>query len=137
MLTFAGSAIFLSPAASAIAFAKEADQAAANSCSGLVQIRAEPAAESRMSSRPSELREAPLSRPPVVLVLAVYTTFAIRIMVHFLEVIVPARASGRAQGARPSFQADLRSDLKPARSSSVKSFGCSQAAKWPPFSTLL
>src|SRR5580704_476116 len=25
-----------------------------------------------------------------------------------------------------------RSDLKPARTSSEKSFGCSQAAKWPP-----
>src|SRR5437764_7930733 len=33
--------------------------------------------------------------------------------------------------------ASLRSDLKPARTSSEKSCGCSQAAKWPPFSTLL
>ena len=31
----------------------------------------------------------------------------------------------------------LRSDLKPARTSSEKSCGCSQAAKWPPFSTSL
>ncbi len=31
----------------------------------------------------------------------------------------------------------LRSDLKPARTSSEKIFGCSHAAKWPPFSTLL
>jgi hypothetical protein len=30
-----------------------------------------------------------------------------------------------------------RSDLKPARTSSEKSSGCSQAAKCPPFSTLL
>jgi hypothetical protein len=30
-----------------------------------------------------------------------------------------------------------RSDLKPARTSSEKICGCSQAAKWPPFSTLL
>ena len=30
-----------------------------------------------------------------------------------------------------------RSNLKPARTSSEKSFGCSQAAKWPPLSTLL
>src|SRR2546425_7165232 len=30
-----------------------------------------------------------------------------------------------------------RSDLKPARTSSEKSCGCSQAAKCPPFSTLL
>jgi hypothetical protein len=30
-----------------------------------------------------------------------------------------------------------RSDLKPTRSSSVSSFGCSHAAKCPPFSSLL
>jgi hypothetical protein len=30
-----------------------------------------------------------------------------------------------------------RSDLKPARTSSEKSFGCSQAAKWPPLGSLL
>src|SRR4030095_2654517 len=30
-----------------------------------------------------------------------------------------------------------RSDLKPARTSSEKILGCSQAAKWPPWSTLL
>src|SRR5580704_9136459 len=29
------------------------------------------------------------------------------------------------------------SDLKPARTSSERSCGCSQAAKWPPFSCLL
>ena len=33
--------------------------------------------------------------------------------------------------------ATLRSDLKPVRTSSEKSCGCSQAAKWPPFSSLL
>src|SRR5258708_37687293 len=130
MLTSAGSAIFLLRAASAIALAKHADQPAANSCSGLVPMRAEPGVESLMSSRPSELREAPFSRPPMVSVLAVYTTFAIRLMVHsFFEVVVPARGSRRAQGARRSFQVDLRSDLKPARSSSVRIFGCSHAAK--------
>ena len=32
---------------------------------------------------------------------------------------------------------DLRSDLKPARTSSERSFGCSQAAKCPPLSSLL
>jgi hypothetical protein len=42
ILTFAGGAIFLLRAASAIASAKEADQPAANSCSGLVPMRAEP-----------------------------------------------------------------------------------------------
>ena len=31
----------------------------------------------------------------------------------------------------------LRSDLKPARSSSERNFGCSQAAKWPPLGSLL
>ena len=31
----------------------------------------------------------------------------------------------------------VRSDLKLTRTSSEKSFGCSQAAKWPPFSSLL
>ena len=34
-------------------------------------------------------------------------------------------------------RAHLRSDLKAVRSSSVKSWGCSQAAKWPPRSTRL
>src|ERR1700722_6624723 len=135
MLTSAGSAIFRLRAASAIAFAKEADQPAANSCSGLVPMRAEPGVESLTSSRPSRLREAPFSRSPVVLVLAVYTTFAIRLMVRFLEVIVRAGGGRRARCARRHFQADLRKYLKPARSSSVKSFGCSQAAKWPPLSS--
>src|SRR5271155_4991886 len=40
--------------------------------------------------------------------------------------------------AKSTSRADyLRRDLKPARSSLVKSSGCSHAAKWPPFSTLL
>src|ERR1700680_2131847 len=82
MLNSLGSAIFLLRAANAIALSKQADQPAANSCSGLVPMRAEPGAESLMSRRPSELREAPFSRPPVVLVLAVYTTFGISLMVH-------------------------------------------------------
>src|SRR6266851_9509820 len=82
MLTSAGSAIFLLRAASVIALSKQADQPAANSCSGLVPMRAEPGVESLMSRRPSELREAPFSRPPVVSVLAVYTTFAIWLMVQ-------------------------------------------------------
>ena len=41
----AGSAIFLLLAASAIALSKQADQPAANSCSGLVPMRAEPGAD--------------------------------------------------------------------------------------------
>jgi hypothetical protein len=41
------------------------------------------------------------------------------------------------QIGRRNLQFDLRSDLKPERTSSEKSFGCSQAAKCPPLSTLL
>jgi hypothetical protein len=44
---------------------------------------------------------------------------------------------GRARRARRSFQVDLRSGRKPARTSSAKSFGCSKAAKCPPLSSLL
>src|SRR5713101_8655210 len=92
MFTPASNAIFLLRAASAIALSKQADQPAANNCSGLVPMRADPGVESLTSRRPSELREAPFSRPPVVSVSAVYTTFAIWLMVHsFFEVVVPAR----------------------------------------------
>ena len=80
--TSPGSAIFFWRATSAIALSKQADQPAANSCSGLVPMRAEPGAESLTSRRPSELRAAPLSRPPVVRVFAVYTTFPMWLMVH-------------------------------------------------------
>ena len=62
---------FLLRAASAIALSKQADQPAANNCSGLVPMRAEPGVESLMSRWPSELRDTPFSRPPVVWVLAV------------------------------------------------------------------
>ena len=48
-----------------------ADHPAAKSCSGFVPAPAEPGGESRRSRRPSELRAAPLSRPPVVWVLPV------------------------------------------------------------------
>jgi hypothetical protein len=37
--------------------------------------------------------------------------------------------SGPPSTARPL---NYRNDLSPVRSSSTKSFGCSQAAKWPP-----
>ncbi len=53
-----------------IAPMKQADQPAANSCSGLVPAPDEPGEDSLMSSRLSELRAAP-SRPPVVWVLPV------------------------------------------------------------------
>src|SRR5215212_6672825 len=91
MVTSPGNAIFLLRAVSAIALSKQADQPAANSCSGLVPMRAEPGAESLTSRWPSELREAPFSRPPVVWVLAVYRTFEVWLMVHSLR------------GARSSF----------------------------------
>ena len=37
----------------------------------------------------------------------------------------------------PSCEKSYLSDLKPARTSSEKSFGCSQAVKWPPFGELV
>jgi hypothetical protein len=40
------------------------------------------------------------------------------------------------RGLSPGLGLYVRSDRKPARSSSEKSAGCSQAAKWPPFSSL-
>src|SRR5262249_5552717 len=70
-----GSEIFLCAAASAMALMKQADQPAANSCSGLVPVPGVPGVESFTSSRPSEVREAP-SRPPVVWALAVYNNFS-------------------------------------------------------------
>jgi hypothetical protein len=45
--------------ASPIAPRKQADQPAANSCSGLVPLPGLPGDESLMSKRPSELRDAP------------------------------------------------------------------------------
>src|SRR5262249_42709971 len=47
------------------------------------------------------------------------------------------RALGGAQYRAPLTAVDQRSDLNAARSSSEKSWGCSQAAKCPPFSTSL
>jgi len=44
--------------------------------------RGEPGIDSLTSSRPSELRDAPFSRPPVVRVLAVYTTFPVWLTMH-------------------------------------------------------
>src|SRR5580692_4523941 len=76
MASSAGRAIFLLRAASPIAASKQADQPAANNCSGLAPLRSDPGVESLMSRRPSELRDAPFSRPPVVWVLAVYSTFS-------------------------------------------------------------
>jgi hypothetical protein len=60
---------------------KQADQPAAKSCSGLVPVPEASGVESLTSRRPSELRDTPLSRPPVVCVLAVYNTFLIWVMI--------------------------------------------------------
>jgi len=62
---------FILRAASPIAPSKQADQPAANSCSGLVPLPALPGDECLMSRRPSSLRDAPPFRPPVVWTLAV------------------------------------------------------------------
>src|SRR6266851_3778889 len=79
----AGSRVLILAAARPIAPMKQADQPAANSCSGLVPGLSAPpicfGTDSLISRRPSELRDAP-SRPPVVWALAVYKTFS-RVMV--------------------------------------------------------
>src|SRR5215471_335410 len=74
-----GRATFCWLAARAIALMKQADQPAANSCSGLVPLPTLPGDDSLTSRRPSLVREAP-SRPPVVCVLAVYSTLSIGLM---------------------------------------------------------
>src|SRR6185295_2598872 len=79
MARSAGRATFLLLAASPTALMKQADQPAANSCSGLVPLPLVPGVDSFTSRRPSEVRDAP-SRPPVVWVLAVYSTFSILVM---------------------------------------------------------
>jgi transposase len=71
MARSAGRAICILQAESAIALSKQADQSAAKSCAGLVPIRAAPGIKTLISRQPSELRDAPRSRPPVVRVLAV------------------------------------------------------------------
>src|ERR1700720_2893916 len=81
MTTLASKTIFLSRITSANARSKPADQLAANNCSGLVPLRAEPGVDSMMSKLPSELRETPFSRPTLVWVLAVYRVFPICVMV--------------------------------------------------------
>src|SRR6266850_2254993 len=70
----AGSRVLILAAARPIAPMKQADQPAANSCSGLVPLPGVPGDESLISKRPSELRDAPF-RPPVVWALPVYSTF--------------------------------------------------------------
>ena len=76
-----GRATFLLPAAILIALKKQADQPAANGCSGLVPVPGAPGVGGLTSRRPSSVREAPPSRPPVVWALAVYNPFSGFIMV--------------------------------------------------------
>src|SRR5260221_9970677 len=71
----AGSLTFILLATSPIALMKQADQPAANNCSGLVPVPGTPGAENLTSKRPSSLRETPPRRPPEVWVLAVYCAF--------------------------------------------------------------
>src|SRR5882724_9394422 len=74
MATSAGSLIFMRLATSPIALMKQADQPAANNCSGFVPVPGTPGAEKLTSKRPSSLSETPPRRPPDVWVLAVYRT---------------------------------------------------------------
>jgi len=53
------------------------------------------------------------------------------------RIVLVRRVSGGRIAVIASPLHYLRSDRNPARTSSEKSCGCSQAAKWPPFSTLL
>jgi hypothetical protein len=76
--------IFILAATILIDETKQADQPAAKSCSGLVPVPEASGVESLTSSRPSELRDNPLSRPPVVWVLAVYNTFLLWVICRFL-----------------------------------------------------
>src|SRR5580698_9577871 len=75
----AGSATYILPATILRADRKQADQPAANNCSGLVPAPGVPGVDSLMSRRPSEVWDAP-SRPPVVWALAVYRTFSNGVM---------------------------------------------------------
>src|SRR5207248_11235088 len=75
MAASAGSLTFILLATIPIALMKQADQPAANNCSGLVPVPGTPGAENLTSKRPSSLRDAPPRRPPEVWVLAVYRTF--------------------------------------------------------------
>src|SRR5882757_2552186 len=77
-----GRRVFILAAATPIAPRKQADQPAANNCSGLVPPPVVPGDESLMSKRPSELRDSPF-RPPLLWALAVYSTFSVvRLMVQ-------------------------------------------------------
>src|ERR1700720_117880 len=51
--------------------------------------------------------------------------------------VSPAGGTPRSLGSHLSCHAGWRNDRNAARISAVKSPGCSQAAKWPPLSSLL
>src|SRR5271166_1581873 len=87
-----GSFTFFLAATILIADKKQADQPTANNCSGLVPVPEVPGTDSLTSSRPSEVRDAPPSRPPVVCALAVQSTFSIFVM---LSVMVCSPSLGR------------------------------------------
>src|SRR5689334_24825961 len=69
-----GSLTFILLATTPIALMKQADQPAANNCSGLVPVPGTPGTENLTSKQPSALCETPPRRPPEVRVLAVYST---------------------------------------------------------------
>src|SRR5882672_10138617 len=98
----AGSVTFILLATSDIALMKQADQPAANNCSGLVPGPGPPGAENLTSKRPSSLRETPLRRPPEVWVLAVYRTFvsscvepATALGFRYLVILISEKVLGR------------------------------------------
>jgi hypothetical protein len=66
MARSAGSVTFLWAAANAIALMKQADQPAANRCSGLVPAPEVPGVESLTSRRPPEVRDAPSPSAPLM-----------------------------------------------------------------------
>src|SRR5262249_29143548 len=67
-------------AAILIALRKQADQPTASNCSGLVPVPALPGTDNFTSRRPSSVRDAPPSLPPVVCALAVYNSLSLAII---------------------------------------------------------
>jgi hypothetical protein len=59
------------------------------------------------------------------------------ILITYPETCVQRACDKKRSGTENVNDDQLRSDLKPARTSSEKSCGCSQAAKCPPLSSLL
>src|SRR5580698_2592218 len=82
MATSGGRSIFFLAATIFIADRKQADQPTANNCSGFVPLPGVPGTDNFTSSRPSELRDAPFSRPPVVWALAVYITLSSLVIIR-------------------------------------------------------